>query len=69
MVPNLKGYGMVSIKTSQGILWILCIGIYTSTKIVGANEKYTKITRKLYGNPPKGDGQTNSPNQVRTYQI
>ena len=69
MVPNLKGYGMVSIKTSQGGLWIIFIILYTSSNFFGANDKKTKITRKLCSNPPKGDGQTSSPNQVRTSQI
>ena len=69
MVPNLKGDGMVSIKKSQGVLWILCIIFYTSENFFGANYKNTKITRKLCSNPPKGDGQTSSPNQVRPSQI
>ena len=69
MILNLKGDGMESIKTSQGVLWILCIIIYTSANLFGANDKKTKITRKLCSNPPKGDGQTSSPNQVRPSKI
>ena len=37
-----------------------CLGLMT---------KKTKITRKLCSNPPKGDGQTSSPNQVRPSKI
>ena len=68
MVPNLKGYGMVSIKKSQGVLWILFIRLYTSANVFWDNEKKTK----LIGNCvqiPKGDGQTSSPNQLQTSKI
>ena len=60
---------MVSIKTYKGGLWILFISLYTSANLFLANDKKTKITRKLFSNPPKGDGQTSSPNQVRPSQI
>ena len=69
MVPNLKGDGMESLKTSQGVLWILFIILYTSTNLFGANDNNTKITRQLCSNPPRGDGQSSSPNQVRPSQI
>ena len=69
MVPNSKGDGMVSLKKFKFFLWILCIRLYTSENLFGANDKKTKITRKLCSNPPKGDGQTISPNQVRPSQI
>ena len=60
---------MVSIKTFQGVLWIHFIIIYTSSNFFWADDKNTKITTKLCSNPPKGDGQTSSPNQVRPSQI
>ena len=69
MVQNLKGDGIVSLKNTQFFLWILCIILYTSTNLFWSNDKKTKITRKLCLNPPKGDGQTSSPNQVRPSQI
>ena len=64
MVLNFRGNGMMSIKKYQGVLGILFIILYTSTNFFGDNDKRTKITRKLCSNPPKGDGQTSSPNQV-----
>ena len=64
MVLNFKGNGMMSLKKYQGGLWILFIILYTSTNFFGANDKETQITRKLCSNPPKGDGQNSSPNQV-----
>ena len=69
MVPNLKGDGMVSTKTSQCFLWIICIIFNASTNFFVANDKNTKITRKLCSNPPNGDGNTSSPNQVQPSQI
>ena len=69
MVQNLKGDGMVSLKTSQGVLWIIFIILYTYASMFGANDKNTKITRKLCSNPPKGDSQTIPPNQVKPSQI
>ena len=64
MVPNLKVNGMMSLNTSQFVLCILFIRIYTSANLFGDNDKNTKITRKLCSNPPKGDSQTKSPNQI-----
>ena len=69
MVPNLKGDGMESLKTSQCVLWIIPIIFNASAKNFVANEKNTKITRKLCSNPPNGDGKTSSPNQVQPSQI
>ena len=67
MVPNLKVNGMMILNTSQVGLCIILIILYTSANVFGANKKNTKITRKLCSNPPKGDGQTNSPNQILPY--
>ena len=64
MVPNLKVNGMMSLNTYQFGLCILLIIIYTSANFSWVTDKNTKITRKLCSNPPKGDGQTSSPNQV-----
>ena len=64
MVPNLKGDGTMSLKKFQGVLWIIFIRLYTSENLFGDNDKKTKITRKLYSNPPKGDDQACSPNKV-----
>ena len=69
MVPNLKGDGMKSFKTSQCVLWIISIIFNSSTNLFVGNEKNTKITRKLCSNPPNGDGKTSSPNQVQPSQI
>ena len=69
MVPNLKRDAMVSIKKSRGGLCILGIIICTYANFFGANEKNTNVTRKFCSNPPKGDGQTSSPNQVRNSKI
>ena len=64
MVPNLKVNGMMSINTSKVGLFIIFIRLYTYAKMFWANDKNTKITRKLCSNPPKGDSQTNSPNKI-----
>ena len=53
MALNLKGDGMVSVKKYQGVLWILCIIIYTYEKKNWADDKNAKITRKLCSNPPR----------------
>ena len=47
IVPNLKGDVMVSLKTSQGILWILCIRHYTSAYFFGSDDKKAN---KILGN-------------------
>ena len=44
---------MVSLKTPQGVLWILFIRLYTSKKLFGANDKNTKITRSCVQIPPR----------------
>ena len=53
MVPNLKRDGMVSLKTSQGGLWILYIRLYTSAKLFGANEKIPKSLGNCVQIPPR----------------
>ena len=47
MVPNFKWNGMVSIKQSQVVLWILCIILYTYETFFGADDKKRP---KLLGN-------------------
>ena len=47
MVQNFKGDGMVSLKKSQGGLWIIFIRLYTSATLFGDDDKKPKITRKL----------------------
>ena len=69
MVLNLKGDGIMSLKTYQCGLWIIFIIFNSSTNLFVANEKNTKITRKFCSNPPNGDGEASSPNQVRPSQI
>ena len=69
MVPNLKCKGMVSLITSQYGIWKLCIIIYTYTNLFCIKVKQCNFTRKLCSNPPKGDSQAKSPNQVKTSQI
>ena len=69
MVPNSKGDCMVSTKTSQCFLWTICIIFNASTNVFVANDKNTKITRKLCSNPPNGDGETSCLNQVLPSKI
>ena len=53
MVSKLKGDGMVSIKKSQGGLWILCFILYIFANFFGANDKRPKLLGNCVQIPPR----------------
>ena len=53
MVPNLKVDDMVSIKKSQGVLWIIFIRIYTYANFFGVIKKIPKLLGNCVQIPPR----------------